>query len=552
MKYLAIKKKDKLRFIINKFNQNKVYQIAICFDKEKRIKGILSLGDLRRLLQNTTNLDTECERFLNKKFIFVKENHKKNTFLNSIYNQCKKNNVSFPNEIFKLNKKNKFLEIISKDELFSNLEYQNVVIFGLGYIGLPLAAVMANAGISTIGYDLDKHKIKDLNNNKLPFYEKDLLQIFINSKKNGYLKITNEFKFNAQYFIICVGAELIGKKVNIKNISNLISKLCNFLTTDSSICIRGTMSVGDMRTIKKLIEKKTNFKIGKNLFLTYLPERLVEGKAVHELSNIPQIVSGYSKKCKDKIISLWSKINSNLIEVKTYEEAEIIKLMTNSYRDLTFAFSNEMNRIISKYNINSHDLIFKANSGYTRNNIPIPSPGVGGSCLVKDPILFQKYHKGPGYKLARIEREINEDALKNVENITNRTAKKISLRRKIKVFILGLTFKGYPENTDIRESSGLKLFEKLKQKHNVKVFDLSIEKHKNNKDYFGNFFCKNINLSQFDIILITNNHNGNEEFLFNNLKKNTKTDKYIIDCWSIINEEKCKYYNYLYKNISSI
>ena len=67
--------------------------------------------------------------------------------------------------------------------------------------------------------------------------------------------------------------------------------------------------------------------------------------------------------------------------------------MSNSYRDLIFAFSNEMNRIISKYNLNSHDLIFKANSGYKRNDIPIPSPA-GGSCLVKDPLLFKKYHKG--------------------------------------------------------------------------------------------------------------------------------------------------------------
>ena len=100
------------------------------------------------------------------------------------------------------------------------------------------------------------------------------------------------------------------------------------------------MSVGDMRIIKDLLEKKTNLKIGTELHLTYLPERLVEGRAIDELSSIPQIVSGYSQKCRDKIISLWSKINSNIIEVKSFEEAEI-KINVNSYRDLIFAFQTK-------------------------------------------------------------------------------------------------------------------------------------------------------------------------------------------------------------------
>ena len=97
----------------------------------------------------------------------------------------------------------------------------------------------------------------------------------------------------------------------------------------------------------------------------------------------------------------------------------------------------------------------------------------------------------------------------------------------------------------------MKLFEKFKQKYYVDVFDISLKKHNKNQIFFGKSFAKKLNLSDYDIILVANNHKDNEEFLFNNLKKNKVFKKFIIDCWSIINKDKCQYYNYKYKNISS-
>lgn len=463
MEYIKINKNDTFKIVLEKFEKNRKCNLALCLKSTNQVIGIISLGDIRRLLQKKINKDFKVIQFLKKKFIYITENSNKSNYLNDINFQSKKLKILCPENILILDKKKIVKKIIKIEEIYNNWEYKKICVVGLGFIGLPLSSLFASQKLSVIGYDIDRRKIDDLKKNKIPFFEENLLPIYRQAITQGFLKITNNFNFKAQCYIVCVGADLKNKKPNINNLIKIILQITKNLEKDNLICIRGTLSVGDMRDIIKVIKKNTNLVIGKDIYISYCPERIIEGNAINELKTIPQIVSGYSQFCIDKIIKLWSRINTNIIQVASFEAAEIIKLMSNSYRDLSFSFSNEMNRIISKYNMNSYEIIEKANFGYPRNNIAFPSPGVGGSCLVKDPYLFKKNHYGQGYKMADISRKINENAILEFIKKMRKLIKK-NFRKKVKILILGLTFKGYPENTDCRCSTSLKIYEYLKKK----------------------------------------------------------------------------------------
>ena len=185
----------------------------------------------------------------------------------------------------------------------------------------------------------------------------------------------------------------------IKSLSN-ISKI---LKSGDLVIIRGTVQVGfTSKVAKKIIEKTSRLKVGKNIFLGFMPERLIEGDSLNELNKLPQIISGVTYNCVSKVKKFADIYFDRVIEAKSTEEAEIIKLSSNSFRDLNFAFSNEISRICEYYDLSSNELIEKANFGYSRNYISLPSLGVGGFCLPKDPYIFSKLlNKKLGYRTLR-------------------------------------------------------------------------------------------------------------------------------------------------------
>ena len=122
--------------------------------------------------------------------------------------------------------------------------------------------------------------------------------------------------------------------------------------------------------------------------MSFAPERTAEGNALKELRSLPQIIGGIDKDSVDATAAIFRDITPIIVKVESLEAAEMVKLMNNSFRDYVFAFSNHISQIASKYNINVFDVINATNKNYPRNPIPLPSPGVGGPCLTKDPYIF--------------------------------------------------------------------------------------------------------------------------------------------------------------------
>ena len=240
------------------------------------------------------------------------------------------------------------------------------------------------------------------------------------------------------------------------------------------VILRGTTQVGLSRKLLiPTLEKTSNLKCGKDFNFSYMPERIVEGDALFELKTLPQLISGNSYSCKDKALNFAKFYFENIIELSSLEEGEIIKLASNSFRDLNFAFANEITRIASKFNLSGNQLIKNSNLGYERNKIALPSIGVGGYCLPKDPILFTKlFNMNDGYSLGKTSRQINE---KNISESFKRISNNIKKFRR--TLILGATFKGLPETIDLRNSPAIQMSKLLKKRSKKKLnFMMSCKK----------------------------------------------------------------------------
>jgi len=242
------------------------------------------------------------------------------------------------------------------------------------------------------------------------------------------------------------------------------------------LILKSTVPVGTTRIVASKIEEYTGLKTGKNFFLAFCPERVLGDKAFKEMTVIPKIIGAFDEQSKLKAISIYEKLGGKIIAVKTPEEAELIKLIDNSYRQTLFAFANDISLIASKLGINCYELIKNANDDYPRNNIPLPSCGVSGYCLKKDPLYLETFFSDiaakRGYSSVWYAARKSNDYMPKfmVEILKEKLEKAGKKLKDSNVLVCGATYK---ENTDdMRFSHGLEIADYLlKEGSNVFIWD---------------------------------------------------------------------------------
>jgi UDP-N-acetyl-D-mannosaminuronic acid dehydrogenase len=232
--------------------------------------------------------------------------------------------------------------------------------------------------------------------------------------------------------------------------------------------MRSTVPVGITRSIVlPALEAKSGMKAGVDFDLVFAPERLVAGKAMEELRELPQIIGGMGNtRDVEEASRVFRKMTGIVVEVESIESAELAKIIDNSYRDLTFAYANQMACLCEQIGIDMVKLAKAVNFGYKRNRVPVPSPGVGGTCLTKDPYILLDVGRKYGYepKLAKAAREINESIPPRVAAKALRLIKAAGKNpAKSTVFIMGFAFKGRPETSDMRDSTTITVMNELKK-----------------------------------------------------------------------------------------
>ncbi|MCD6226394.1 MAG: nucleotide sugar dehydrogenase [Candidatus Aenigmarchaeota archaeon] len=340
-----------------------------------------------------------------------------------------------------------------------------ICVIGLGYVGQTLAVTLADVGFNVYGIDIDRNileRFKSANSHVKEPMLNEMIKKYIDKKL--FAGTWEDFDIDFDYFIICVNTPFDKEKrePNLKYVLSVSEKIKEKLRKGQTVIVRSTVPVGTTRSIIKKKLEETGLVAGKDFYLSFAQERTIEGAALRELRELPQIIGGINKESIDKAREIFEKITDTIIPVSSLESAEIIKLIDNSFRDLIFAYSNELTIFCEKVGVNLFEIVKVANFKYPRNKIPIPSPGVGGPCLSKDPYIFNNSAERFGEKLelCLLSRKINENIpVKIVERLDSI----VPLSEK-NVFVVGFAFKGDPETSDMRESPTLTLVNALKGK----------------------------------------------------------------------------------------
>ena len=333
-----------------------------------------------------------------------------------------------------------------------------------GHVGFPFACVLANAGHSVFGIDINNENVIALNKGIVPYVEEGAGKILRENLDNGRLLFTTDFDYIKQADVVAI---MIGTPVDGESNARL-DDLFTFvddtliprMNVGHLIVLRSTVSPGTTDVLRKHIFKKHGWAEGAEYHLVFCPERVVQGKSIIETTKLPQIVGAFTIRSFEVARDFFSTFITNEIFHLSPKEAEIGKLMTNMYRYVTFAFANEFWMIGEKHGVNIDKVIDACNFDYPRMDVPHPGPNVGGPCLFKDGrFLLSDIPFGdliqtsflinegmPDYLFNRI-REMNPD----VES----------------VLILGATFKKNCDDT--RNSLSFKM-RKVCKKHGVRAY----------------------------------------------------------------------------------
>ena len=263
---------------------------------------------------------------------------------------------------------------------------KEICIIGLGYVGLTLAVSLAYSGLKVFGVEVNEEILESLKNKKAHFSEIGLNEIIEKVIEDGSFSFDSAISINNSFdvFIITVGTPLDDKGTpRMDMIINATNEVAEMMKEDSLIILRSTVQIGTTRDIVRPILQKTGYKFD----LAMCPERTLEGNAIEELSRIPQIIGSDSINTSSRCSKLFNKITNQINIVSSWETAEIIKLSDNTFRDVSFAFGNEISRVCNAFDVDCYEVIENGKANYPRTNIAKPGL-VGGPCLEKDPHIY--------------------------------------------------------------------------------------------------------------------------------------------------------------------
>ena len=329
------------------------------------------------------------------------------------------------------------------------------IIGGCGHVGIPLGLALADRGFTVTLLDVNEKAVALLEEGKLPFIEEGA-EVLLRKYVNKTLFVTMDPAcLKEQDCVIFVTGTPVDEHLNAKvhAVLNVVNEYLPFLSEDQLIVLRSTLYPGTVRIVENML-LRNNFKCK----LAFCPERILQGKGIKEIFELPQLVSGCTEEAEKEASFLFGKVAKKIILLAP-EEAELAKLMTNSWRYLEFAIANQFYMIAEEHGVDFYKVYDAMTDDYPRAS-HFPRPGLAaGPCLFKDTMQLASYHDN-GFFLGHSAMLVNE-GLPNL--LVAQLAKKMggSLKNR-KIAILGMTFKA--NNDDTRESLSFKIKKLLEQK----------------------------------------------------------------------------------------
>ena len=336
----------------------------------------------------------------------------------------------------------------------------SVVMVGLGYIGLPTAALIASRGLHVTGVDVHQHVVDTINKGQIHIVEPDLDGLVHHVVHKSFLKATLTPE-TADVYLIAVPTPFKDNYVpDVSYVLAAVSKITPTLEKGALVILESTSPVGTTRLIEKQIYKDRPELEG-HIFIAYCPERVLPGNILYELKHNDRAIGGINKISTQKAIAFYKYFVVGTLHPTNAKTAEMVKLVENASRDNQIAFANELSIICDKAGINVWDMIALANK-HPRVNILNPGTGVGGHCIAVDPwFIVSEFPEESG--LIKKSRETNNYKTQWVlEKIKNKALGfKVENSRDAVIACMGLAFK--PDIDDLRESPALLVAQSLKE-----------------------------------------------------------------------------------------
>lgn len=373
-----------------------------------------------------------------------------------------------------------------------------VSIIGLGYMGLPMAAIVANAGHTVVGVDVQEKVVNTVNAGQVHFEEPSLASLVGKAVQSG--KLTAHTKVQqADVHVIAVPTPFMetSKQPDMIYVEEVATALADVLRAGDLVVLESTSPVGATeKHVKKVIEQAKPVLKDKVLY-AFCPERAIPGDTIRELTENDRLVGGLTDEATQKAEDFYRSFVTGKILPTHTKTAEMVKLVENTSRDVQIAFANELSLVCQELNLNVWDVIELANR-HPRVNILQPGAGVGGHCIAVDPwfIIASTPKNTP---LMQAARQVNDG---KPDWVVNQVQEALKAHPTATVGVLGLAFK--PNVDDLRQSPALGIAQKL-QKQNVPL--LVCEPNLHEQAEFQLYSLVEV-LDQADILLILVAHDA--------------------------------------------
>ncbi|MBN23402.1 MAG: UDP-glucose 6-dehydrogenase [Bdellovibrionaceae bacterium] len=414
---------------------------------------------------------------------------------------------------------------------------QKVCVMGLGYVGLTLAVTLADLGFQVEGIEIREEVLDLLNQGKAHFYEPGLESRLRRVVKNGNIHFYKKIPENSSstVFIITVGTPLGDDKVpRMDMVKNVSAEVSQFLKDGDLVLMRSTVQLGTSRDVVVPELDKAQVKYD----LAFCPERTLEGRALIELREIPQIVGGLTDRATLRASQFFQMVTPTVVKVDDLETAEMIKLVDNTYRDVWFAYANEVARICDHTGIRASQVIQAGKLGYARTNVALPGP-VGGPCLEKDSYILKKGVEKFGLEpqLIMTARRLNEMQPKeSVKAFLKQYFQMNAETPPKKICFMGLAFKGKPATDDLRGTMAIPVISEIKAHlPEVKMYGFDAVVSSQGIQSLGLEAIESLELAfdDMDLVVVLNNHPVFSSMDLTSLADRMRKKGVIYDFWNL-------------------
>lgn len=414
-----------------------------------------------------------------------------------------------------------------KEKLLEKIKNKSLTmgVVGLGYVGLPLAVEKAKAGYKTIGFDVQKEKVDQVNRGENyigDVVNEDLQEIV----ESGYLKATSDFSFVADvdFIAICVPTPLDRyQQPNVSYLKTSSQDIAKHLTKGTVVVLESTTYPGTTEElIKPILEEGSGLKCGEDFYLGFSPERVDPGNKQFKTKNTPKVVGAIGKDAKEVIAAVYSSVlDGEVHTVSSPAVAEMEKILENTYRNINIGLVNELAILCHKMKIDIWEVVDAAKTKPYGFQAFYPGPGLGGHCIPLDPYYLSWKAREFDFHTSMIESSmmIND---RMPEYTVDRAIEILNDHKKAmngsKILALGVAYKA--DIDDYRESPALDVIDQMIRKGaEVDFYDPLISKYKFKGEKHQGLKSMPSDLSKFDLVILLS---ANSEFDYGKIANTSK------------------------------